>query len=85
MNSASLCSLAGRYDNPIDSLKIPALAGQYDNPIPTRFLAPLDLFGLVGSVTFGNITVIIVYAFHIQKWSNSSVPVHISLEKLTKG
>ncbi len=26
MNSASLCSLAGRYDN----------------PIPTRFLAPVD-------------------------------------------
>ncbi len=26
MNSASLCSLAGRYDN----------------PIPTRFLAPID-------------------------------------------
>ncbi len=40
MNSASLCSLAGRYDNPIpprflapiDSLKIPAqaMAGQID-------------------------------------------------------
>ncbi len=28
MNSASLCSLAGRYDN----------------PIPTRFLAPMDCF-----------------------------------------
>jgi hypothetical protein len=36
MNSSSLCSLAGRYDNPIpprflapiDSLKIPALATQ---------------------------------------------------------
>ena len=27
-NSASLCSLAGRYDN----------------PIPTRFLAPIDCF-----------------------------------------
>ncbi len=50
MNSASLCSLAGRYNNPfptrclasIDFLKIPALAGRYDNPIPTRFLAPID-------------------------------------------
>jgi hypothetical protein len=58
MNSASLCSLAGRYDNPIpprflapiDCLKIPArifsirksLAGRYDNPIPPRFLAPID-------------------------------------------
>jgi hypothetical protein len=50
MNSASLCSLAGRYDNPlpprflapIDSLKIPALAGGYDNPILSQFLAPID-------------------------------------------
>jgi hypothetical protein len=50
MNSASLSSLAGRYDNsipprflaPVDSLKIPALAGQYDNSIPIRFLAPTD-------------------------------------------
>jgi hypothetical protein len=50
MNSARLCSLAGRYDYPIptrflapiDCLKIPALAGRYDNPIPTRFLAPID-------------------------------------------
>jgi hypothetical protein len=55
MNSASLCSLAGRYDNPlplpplplrflapIASLKIPALAGQFDNAIPTRFLTPID-------------------------------------------
>ncbi len=50
MNSASLCSLAGRYNNtipprfltPIDSSKIPALAGRYVNPIPTRFVAPID-------------------------------------------
>ncbi len=50
MNSASLCSLAGRYDNPIpprfiapiNFLKIPALAGRYDNPISTWFLAPID-------------------------------------------
>jgi hypothetical protein len=50
MNSPSLCSLAGQYDNPIppwflapiDFLKIPALAGRYDNPIPTWFLAPID-------------------------------------------
>ncbi len=50
INSASLCSLAGRYENPIpprclapiDFLKIPALAGRYDNPIPTQFLAPTD-------------------------------------------
>jgi hypothetical protein len=50
MNSASRCSLAGRYDNPIptrflarkDCLKIPALVGRYDNPIPPRFLVPLD-------------------------------------------
>jgi hypothetical protein len=41
MNSASLCSLAGRYDNPlplrflapIDSLKITALTGGCDNTI----------------------------------------------------
>ncbi len=47
MNFASLCSLAGRYDNPIptrflapiDCLKIPPLAGRHGNPIPTRFLA----------------------------------------------
>jgi hypothetical protein len=47
MNSAGLCSLAGRYDNPIppwflapiDSLKIPAL---YNNPIPARFLVPYE-------------------------------------------
>jgi len=50
MNSASLCSLAGRYENPIlpqclapiDFLKIPALAGWNDNHIPPRFLAPID-------------------------------------------
>jgi hypothetical protein len=44
----SVCSLAGRYDNPIpprflapiDFYKIPALA--HDIPIPTRFLALLD-------------------------------------------
>ncbi len=50
MKSASLCSLVGRYDNPIptrflsplDCLKIPSLAGRYDDPIPTRFLAPID-------------------------------------------
>jgi hypothetical protein len=50
MNSASLCSLAGQYDNPIpprflapiDYFKIPALAGRYDNPIPTRLLSPID-------------------------------------------
>jgi hypothetical protein len=28
MNSVSLCSLAGRYDNPIDCLKIPSLVIQ---------------------------------------------------------
>ncbi len=52
MNSASLCNLAGRYDNPIptrflapiDCLKIPALAGRYNNPIPTKFLTPIDYF-----------------------------------------
>jgi hypothetical protein len=52
MNLASLCSLAGRYNNPIptrflapiDCLKIPALAGQYENPIPTRFVAPIDCY-----------------------------------------
>jgi hypothetical protein len=50
MNSASLCSLAGRSDNPIpprflapiDSLKSPALAGRHGNPVSTRFLAPVD-------------------------------------------
>jgi hypothetical protein len=50
MNSASLCSLAGRYENPIppqclapiDFLKIPALAGRYGYPIPPRCLAPID-------------------------------------------
>jgi hypothetical protein len=48
MNSASLYSLAGRYENPIpprclapiDFLKIPAR--RYDNPIPPWFLAPID-------------------------------------------
>ncbi len=47
INSASLYSLAGRYDNPVPSrclapmefLKIPA---RYNNPIPPRFLAPID-------------------------------------------
>jgi hypothetical protein len=42
MNSASLCSLAGRYDNPIpprflvpiDFLKIPALDDQNARPVP---------------------------------------------------
>ncbi len=50
MNSASLCNLAGRYNNPIpprfvapiDFLKIPALACRYDNLIPSYFLAPID-------------------------------------------
>ncbi len=50
IDSASLCSLADRYNNPIpsrflapiDCSKIPALAGQYDNPVPTWFLAPID-------------------------------------------
>jgi hypothetical protein len=50
MNSASICSLAGRYDNPfptrclapIDFLKIPALSGRFDNPIPARFLTHID-------------------------------------------
>jgi hypothetical protein len=50
IDSASLCSLEGLYDNsiptrflaPVDCYKIPALAGRYDNPIPTRFLAPID-------------------------------------------
>jgi hypothetical protein len=58
MNSASLCSLAGRYDNPIptrfqapiDRLKIPALAGRYDNPIPARFLAPIDCLKITAPV-----------------------------------
>ncbi len=35
MNSASLCSLAGRYDN----------------PIPTRFLAPIDCLKILALVT----------------------------------
>jgi hypothetical protein len=44
MNSASLCSLAGRYDNPtplrflalIDSLKIPALVCVAERPLLFR-------------------------------------------------
>jgi hypothetical protein len=47
-NSARLCSVAGRYDNPIPTrilapincLKIPALAGRYDNPLPKLTLYP---------------------------------------------
>ncbi len=43
-NSARLCSLGGRYYNPIptrflapiDCLQIPAVGGRYYNPIPTR-------------------------------------------------
>jgi hypothetical protein len=50
VNSASLCSLAGRSDNhiptrflaPMDCLKNPALAGRYDKPISIPFLAPID-------------------------------------------
>jgi hypothetical protein len=50
INSASPCSLAGRYDNPIptrflapiDYLQIPALVGRCDNTIPVRVLAPID-------------------------------------------
>ncbi len=50
IDSASLCSLAGQYVNPIPTrflapincLKIPALSGRYDNPIPTGFLAHQD-------------------------------------------
>ena len=59
MNSASLCSLAGRYDNPlppqflapVDSLKIPALGGRYDNPVPTWFLAPIDCLKIPALIT----------------------------------
>jgi hypothetical protein len=57
IDSASICSLAGRYDNPnptrflapVDCSKILALtqyirqAGQHNNnSVPTRFLAPID-------------------------------------------
>jgi hypothetical protein len=59
ISSASLCSLAGRYDNPIlprflapiDCLKIPALGGRYDSPIPTRFLIPIDCLKIPSLVT----------------------------------
>jgi hypothetical protein len=51
INSASLCSLAGPYDNPIptwflaplDCFKIPALAGRYDN-----FICSTDPAGYIG-------------------------------------
>jgi hypothetical protein len=60
MKSANLCSLAGRYDNPvpirflapIDCLKIPALAGRYDNPNPTRRLAPIDFLKIPAQARF---------------------------------
>jgi hypothetical protein len=63
MNSASLCSLAGRYDNPlpprflapIAAIKIPALAGQYNNPIPTLFLSTIDRSKIRAQVTHGNL------------------------------
>jgi hypothetical protein len=58
MNSASLCNLAGRYDNPIpprfvapiDFLKIPALACRYNNLIPTYLLAPIDCLKIPAQV-----------------------------------
>jgi hypothetical protein len=51
MNSASLCSLGGRYDNPnpprflapIDSLKIPALINTYKGAHVFRFMSSLPL------------------------------------------
>jgi hypothetical protein len=67
MNSASLCSLAGRYDNPIPtrclapigSLKIPALDldpkvwrfGHYSINIHNHFLPPI-LLKIAGSVYY---------------------------------
>ncbi len=49
IDSASLCSLAGRDDKQgyhtgarIVSACVCSLAGRYDNPIPARFLAPID-------------------------------------------
>jgi hypothetical protein len=55
-----VCSLAGRYDNPIptrfldpiDCSKSPALVGRYDNPIPTRFLAPIDCLNRLHAVAY---------------------------------
>ena len=44
INSASLCSLAGRYDNPVPSRCLAPIEFLYDNPIPTRFLAPKDCY-----------------------------------------
>jgi hypothetical protein len=70
MNSASLCSLVGRYDNPIptrfldpiDCLKIPVLAGRDDNPILTRCPAPIDYL----KIPFRNIETIDYYEGHDQ-------------------
>jgi hypothetical protein len=60
MNSASLCSLAGRYENPIppqclapiDFLKIPALAGRYDSLFLSRFPWPIDCFEIPAQHVF---------------------------------
>ncbi len=70
MNSVSLCSLAGRYDNPIstrclapiDCLKIPALAARYDKQgcrtgpqAGNRFLGSLKVYKYgLRSVTSNN-------------------------------
>jgi hypothetical protein len=62
IDSASLCSLADRYDNPfptrflapLDCSKISALAARYDSSIPTRFLAPIDCSKIPGQFRLGN-------------------------------
>ncbi len=51
MNSADICSLAGRYDNPIptqflapiDCLKIPALVRKMKDSAPGRLMALGDI------------------------------------------
>jgi hypothetical protein len=80
MNSASLCSLTGRYDNPIptrflapiDCLKIPAL---YDNPIPVRFLAPIDCL-IIPALASGRpplFSLILLYGMYRNTWSLTAI------------
>ncbi len=81
INSASLCSLAGRYDNtiptrflaPIDCLKIPALAGRYDNTILTRFLVPIDCSKIPAQISC---TIILYKCMYIRRTKANHLNLH---------
>ncbi len=94
MNSASLCSLAGRYDNPlpprflapIDSLKISALAGRYGykkRRISYRFSNPLKKQNLTNTSkrrkAYISVTILFI---HISNGFEISIKMSVFLKTL---